>query len=168
VRPIHAAKRMMLQPATHNSTEIDCMWRSLRIFEFQFPVSNPWQAAWPAVLHRHLSPRAHQRLSKRLRTPRLPRLRTYVWIMVVRTSLWPSNSWIVRMSYPDSGRDVAKLRRSVWQLAVPGGHRTVSVSRNRMTGRSAELTSTGAAVATPRSFRLSSSGLIIENGLKSR
>ena len=36
--------------------------------------------------------------------------------MVVLTSLWPNNSWTVRISWPLSKRCVAKLCRKVWQL----------------------------------------------------
>ena len=36
--------------------------------------------------------------SSGLRTPRPPRFRTWVWTMVVDTSLWPKSSCIVRMS----------------------------------------------------------------------
>lgn len=36
-----------------------------------------------------------------------PRLTTCVQIIVVRGSLWPRSSWIVRMSYPSSSRWLA-------------------------------------------------------------
>lgn len=56
------------------------------------------------------------------------RFSTWVQIIVVRTSLWPSNSWMVRMSAPRSSRWVALPGhrpawrshyecRKVWQLA---------------------------------------------------
>jgi hypothetical protein len=38
--------------------------------------------------------------------------------MVVLTSLCPSSSWIVRMSWPRSSRCVANEWRKVWQLAA--------------------------------------------------
>ena len=54
--------------------------------------------------------------------------------MVVRMSLWPSKVWIVRMSVPDSSRNMA-LREHASQLAnlvqdwVSSVHGFVSVAR---------------------------------------
>ncbi len=38
--------------------------------------------------------------SSGLTTPRGPRSTMCVWVIVVRTSLWPSKVWMVRMSVP--------------------------------------------------------------------
>lgn len=50
-----------------------------------------------------------KRLSAGLKTPFPPRFTTWVYISVVLISECPNNSWMVRKSYPDSSRWVAKL-----------------------------------------------------------
>ena len=52
-----------------------------------------------------------------LMTPRPPRWRTWVYIMVVLTSLCPSHSCTVRMSYPASRRWVVKISYTLIQLS---------------------------------------------------
>jgi len=56
-------------------------------------------ASLAAIRHRATRPDAPS-WSSGLRTPRPPWLRTCVWIIVVRTSRWPSSSWMVLMPYP--------------------------------------------------------------------
>ena len=57
--------------------------------------------------------------------------------MVVLPSLWPSSSWMVRMSWPRSSRCVSNEWRKVWQLAAfvtPGSplHRLLHHARIEM------------------------------------
>lgn len=40
--------------------------------------------------------------------------------MVVFTLLWPSKTWMVRISVPDSSKCVAKECRKVWQVTRLG------------------------------------------------
>jgi hypothetical protein len=68
----------------------------------------------PHRLHRRPThPNTPPPSSAGLRTPRPPRCSTCVYRIVVATSECPSNSWIVRMSYPDSKSAVAKECRNV-------------------------------------------------------
>jgi hypothetical protein len=73
---------------------------------------------------------------RRAADPEVPRLRTWVSIMVVVTSLWPSSSWIVRMSWPRSSRWVVNEWRN---RILPGqgiGHQDAAPPCGQLWGKS--------------------------------